>query len=238
MQQSGLEAANWPDRRLVVAGLSGLLTGCLGGRTFRYRIGAEVAVNGRVARGDAVQSLYQRPPFPGLSGMDTGSRDTCGDAAMVDLGPRGILFLTLKGWHWRADVDGRRYVSPGEWTPLDALTRAFGPEQDEWAARIGERVPLLYEETPVMVTFDDLTDPRTVRWADPKNLAAAFGTGVSLISVFVEMTRDRVTQGIQRTLPWVNSLRSRTLSGQSTVTTNELVDNLYAWSFSIRNGND
>jgi len=233
MQPLGLETANGPDRRLVVVGLSGLLAGCLGGRTYRYRIGAEVSVAGRVIRGDAVREVYDRPGIRGTSGMDTGTTLSRGDAAMVDLGPRGILFLTLQGWA-QGTPPAERYMSTETWTPLAPLARELGP--DDWWRQDGQRVRLLDGEIPVMVTFGDLNDPRTVRVVNPEELAATFGPGVSLISVYVELTRRSVTRGIHRKLPWLTG-GVTALSRKYGSSGDKMADRLYPWAFSSRNGN-
>ena len=46
-----------------------------------------------------------------------------------------------------------------------------------------------------MVTFDDLSDPATVRKVDPLDLAATFGPGVKLRAVTLELTNAPITSG-------------------------------------------
>lgn len=40
---------------------------------------------------------------------------------------------------------------------------------------------------PMLVTFDDITKPETVREVDPEDLAAVFGEGVRLKAVTLEI---------------------------------------------------
>lgn len=47
----------------------------------------------------------------------------------------------------------------------------------------------------MLVTFDDITKPETVRRVNPADLAAVFGEGVQLKAVTLEITRDVVTEG-------------------------------------------
>ncbi|MER9135189.1 hypothetical protein NKI20_02605 [Mesorhizobium sp. M0830] len=64
-------------------------------------------------------------------------------------------------------------------------------------------VPLQYY--PSLVTFTDISDPRTVQWVDPKNLSASFGPGVTLKRITLEITNDSVTEGkIEGVLRWLN----------------------------------
>ena len=65
-------------------------------------------------------------------------------------------------------------------------------------------VPLPRANWPLMVTFDDLADPKTVRRVDPDNLAATFGPGVELRAVTLEVTGDPVTEGrVESLLGWL-----------------------------------
>ncbi len=47
----------------------------------------------------------------------------------------------------------------------------------------------------MLVTFDDITRPETVRRVDPADLAAVFGEGVRLEAVTLEITEGAVTEG-------------------------------------------
>ncbi|MBS0563021.1 MAG: hypothetical protein JSR87_00565 [Proteobacteria bacterium] len=46
-----------------------------------------------------------------------------------------------------------------------------------------------------MVTFDDISDPKSVRQVDPADLAATFGPGVALKAVTLAVTDAPVTEG-------------------------------------------
>jgi hypothetical protein len=54
---------------------------------------------------------------------------------------------------------------------------------------------------PRMVTFGDLDDPKSVKAVNPDNLAAAFGEGVSLEGISVEITDEPVTWEMDKVLP-------------------------------------
>ncbi len=57
---------------------------------------------------------------------------------------------------------------------------------------------------PLFVTFDDLTNPKTVQKVDPDNLAARFGPGVSLKRLTLEIVDEPVTEGrIESVLGWL-----------------------------------
>jgi hypothetical protein len=58
-------------------------------------------------------------------------------------------------------------------------------------------------EMPLMVRFRDLRDPSTVEIVDPKNLEASFGQGVKFRRATIAISRDPLTTGIERYLPWL-----------------------------------
>jgi hypothetical protein len=87
-----------------------------------------------------------------------------GEATVVEVLPGRYLFALLDG------SDERFY-----WAARDRF-----PDQSraEWLPQIPkqtEAVSLLTDQVPMLVTFDDITDPTTVREVDPDDLDAAFG---------------------------------------------------------------
>ena len=56
---------------------------------------------------------------------------------------------------------------------------------------------------PLLVTFTDIDDPKTVRKVDPNNLAATLGPGYALKSITLEITDEPVTKGkVEEVLGW------------------------------------
>ena len=90
---------------------------------------------------------------------------------------------------------------------------------------------------PMLVTFDDIADPASVKLVDPANLAASFGPGVRLKAVTLEITKEAVTEGrVEAVLGWLCSYKNpyRRLSGTSgAIADNELSNGLGPGSFSI-----
>jgi len=82
---------------------------------------------------------------------------------------------------------------------------------DEYAAYLDElnrlkpKDELPFKDLPVLVRFRDPKVPTSVELVDPLNLAASFGSGVTLTRASVEITDDPVTKGIETRLPWLAS---------------------------------
>ena len=131
-----------------------------------------------------------------------------GEATVVDLGPRGLLFATVAsekvlasgGVEFDAGCEAPfprgRFVQGGSADAqyvdyLDELNRQK-PKGD---------VPLNY--LPMLVRFRDPNDPASVERIDPSDLAASFGPGVKFNRMSIEITDASVTKGIETALPWL-----------------------------------
>ena len=111
-------------------------------------------------------------------------------------------------------------VAPGK-VLFALLTGPLGPEHMGWVARrlFGAKAADDYAAIraargkgpadlptaliPMLVTFKDINDPKTVERVDPNNLAEAFGQGVRLARASIEITNEPVTTGIEKRLPWM-----------------------------------
>lgn len=72
----------------------------------------------------------------------------------------------------------------------------------------GEVRDLPRQYYPLLVTFTDINDPKTVQQVDPDNLAATFGPGVSLKRITLEITDEPVTEGkLESVLGWLDDLK-------------------------------
>ena len=114
-------------------------------------------------------------------------------------------------------------VAPGKFL-FALLTGPLGPEHMGWVARrlFGAKAADDYAAIraargkgpadlptaliPMLVTFKDINDPKTVERVDPNNLAEAFGQGVRLARASIEITNDPVTTGIEKKIGWLRAV--------------------------------
>ena len=137
-----------------------------------------------------------------------------GEATVVDLGPRGLLFATLASendlassgvasFYGGCEAPFPRGKFPGKFVQggsandeyidyLDALNRQK-PKGD---------VPFKY--LPMLARFRNPNDPTSVERVDPVDLAASFGAGVKFDRMSIEITDASVTKGIETALPWLS----------------------------------
>jgi hypothetical protein len=109
--------------------------------------------------------------------------DIKGEATIVEVAPGKYLFALLDNVEERA-----------------ARTFTSGPNEDNaafWSrlATTRESRPLAPNAWPMLVTFGNLNDPKSVKQVNPKNLAAIFGPGYALKSITLEITDEPVTIG-------------------------------------------
>jgi hypothetical protein len=131
-----------------------------------------------------------------------------GEATVVDLGSRGLLFIAFRGDTTRGGND---------WLPYLQMVEFLFPRQkfrgtsssDDYPAYLDElmrrkpKADLPLKELPMLVRFRDTNDPATVERVDPDNLDASFGPGVTLRRTTLEITDDPVSNGIVKQLPWL-----------------------------------
>lgn len=152
-----------------------------------------------------------------------------GEAVVIDLGERGIVFALLRGYiinvGYAADLPGNIFKRPGiGWLSYEGIRYL----RDLKAAK--ELEPEWY---PLFVRFRDIQDPKTVenlyemeRYDIPDrrieihyrlkkdNFEKAFGKGVRLKSVTIEMVDEPVTSKILDILPWLPEYYNLRLDGK------------------------
>ena len=139
-----------------------------------------------------------------------------GEAVVVEVSTGKYLFVLLDGMNdlaWRVfDNDGKSNVQ--RMGPLLEKTRAV------------RDVP--FSMSPMMVTFGDINNSKSVRKVEPYDLAASFGAGYELKSVTLEITDEPMTSGyIEGVAKWWCNLRktgSRLNGKTGPIFTNEISD--------------
>jgi hypothetical protein len=118
-----------------------------------------------------------------------------GEAVFVDLG-KGRNVIAILGWGPFGQDTQKIY----------GLTRAaLAPGRrvswkDEPQLKGSGELPREY--VPTLISFSDLSDPRTARIVPPTDFSSIFGAGVRFRSAHIETTNDAVTRGIEMKLPW------------------------------------
>lgn len=187
-------------RILVLILAFAVLASCARSYTYRYRLTLTVDDNGVAHTGSSVVQVSETPG----RGLDAAYPTVLrGQATVVDLG-RGRLLIALL----RTPTDGllKLYDLPQNWRYGDASGLAHLKTQ---GGRVWELNPGVVSR---LVTFSDISDPRTIRPVDAANLEATFGSGLKLKAAKIEVTSDEITTGLSRQLPWL-ALRRNYIDG-------------------------
>lgn len=176
----------------------------------RYRLTVNVDVDGVTRTGSGVVEISYQPlpdSFASLPGNHF-IGDMRGYAITVDLGARGLLFVTDSPPLLRKPEAARE---PGSSFALFPKARGlaklpfvvYGFEAEGLpstmmglARQIRQKsrlVDVAPEELPMILYFRDINDGDSNEEVDPRDLAAAIGSGVRLLSAKFEMTRAPVT---------------------------------------------
>jgi hypothetical protein len=165
--------------------------------------------------------------FPGgltrAQGYAVTSKDQ-GEATVVDLGARGLLFVTLASEErlTNALAHGTSFGCYAPF-PREKFRGKFGDHtspNEEYAAyhdELNRQKPkgdMPFKYLPMLVRFRDVHDPASVERVDPSDLAASFGSGVKFDRMSIEITDAPVTKRIEAVLPWLASHDSQRLSAR------------------------
>lgn len=89
------------------------------------------------------------------------------------------------------------------------LKEEMFPYLDLMVASTGQSRDVPRKHYPLLVTFDDISDPASVRRISPGDLAASFGPGFRLNAITLSITDEPVTEGrVKDVLGWWLDLRA------------------------------
>jgi hypothetical protein len=198
----------------------------------KYRLTVEVQTPEGIKSGSGVMAVYMGKDAGLLPGAG-GAIDMKGDAIFVNLGGSKNLVALLAHGMDALDYDGisrlamNAFAASGQKVPFKDVYLLSGT------------VPVYGNLIPTLVTFGDVTDPKTARVLDPANIEATFGDGYHLERVTLEMVSvglwpldfggplgEPVTHGIEKRLPWIAQWKTRGLGGRIDTYPNRFTVNL------------
>ena len=199
---------------------------------YRYKMTVEVETPEGVKSGSAVREIYARDSTNQLIG---GVRGVCannakGEAVVVDLGKRGVLFVLLT--QGGGSTDHMWQVVHATFPRDGILGGSCLEEGIKYYASLKAEGDVPLKAMPMMVTFADMDDPTSVQYVygaesyqEPlphggskrawrlkeDNFEKLFGRGVKLHRVKLEMADEPVTEEVGEWLSWLNKLQGNYL---------------------------
>lgn len=118
---------------------------------------------------------------------------TKGEVPVVDLGNGNYVFAL---------------IFEDDWFPVKAFEPVISDRKKLTASNVynysGPAFQIKLKHYPLLVTFNDINDPKTVREVNPNDLVATLGKGYVLKSVTMETTDDALTNSkVESVLEWL-----------------------------------
>ncbi|WP_298305592.1 hypothetical protein [uncultured Erythrobacter sp.] len=188
---------------------------------YRYRLTVEVETPEGLKSGSSVLEVELMKVRPAMHPSGVGlSSQARGEAVAVDLPNGQTLYALLRSENkvdWASNIVYVMAPRREESTPDEAMAERFDWIRNNREVILLPRYKLVAKGTmrldgwPMLVTFDDISDPTSIKKVDPFNLAATFGEGVELKRITVQVTDDPVTTGIEQRLEWLGQLKEMNL---------------------------
>lgn len=164
--------------------------------SWRYKMTVEVETPEGLKTGSAVREVTVVRPEPEIQGLYDTRAFVKGEAVVIDLGKRGILFSILD------PDDSYRvvfHVFPGP--------PGLSKEGIEYYSHLKNAKAVLepekYGEFARMVSFRNLNDPQSIQGINPQALDKFYGKDVRIKKIIIETTDENISWKIKSYLPWL-----------------------------------
>lgn len=209
---------------------------------WRYKMTVTVETPEGEITGSAVREMGNATPRVNLP--DVGNpADVRGEAVVVDMGDRGVLFALISH---ASDLEFyNTFPVPGHPIGVGGSSSAGIEYYSNLPVGTKAEMPSDFPPGyPKLVTFTDISDPKTVTlaqvWARQEQglytlkggrMEELFGEGGELKSIELEITDEPVTWGVvDEYLPWLKDIKSN-IDGTNITNSNELHNNLHKGNF-------
>lgn len=151
-----------------------------------------------------------------------------GESVVVSLDAGRYLFALVMKDEYAGNIAGQ--------VLFDKDGRVWGTDKFTAVRAHQGAIDVPLSRAPLLVTFDDINDPKSVKLVDPANLAATFGPGFALMSITIEVTDEKVTEDkVEKVLAWLCDYKARgaRLNGSTSIgiSDNELSNRTGTGSF-------
>ena len=169
----------------------------VGGYKWRYptfswhqKLTVEIETPQGVVSGSAVVSVQVSFGAFGVGDVSGVTSNWSGEAAFIDLGNNRHLFALLGHPKSLAQNTFREAVL-GDANAHFPSMKTFYPKM----LKLRQPSTVLSKHYPMLVTFTEINDPKSVKKVNPYNLATSFGAGYKLKAITLEITDEPVTSG-------------------------------------------
>jgi hypothetical protein len=172
--------------------------------TYRYRLQLSLAIDGKIHTGSSVIEVIWNCG-PKVAGLGRCNARLAGQAAVIDLGRRGLVVAALRNGE----------VPPSDGA-IDAVWfggNAFGNKSsnDELPAlpHLTGRRNLSPDNFPRLIWFSNPADPKSAKKITVEDVPYSMDPTAHFTEAFVEITREPIVVDIRQVLPWLGPLESK-----------------------------
>ena len=173
---------------------------------WRYRMTVTVETPEGIKTSSAVRELRVQKGLGLFPEMSPGV-ELEGEAVVIDLGHRGVLFSMIPRDYLYGTIF---HLFPREGGLTSGGIRYYNHFTNEKAILPRDKYP----EFSPFVTFKNLNDPKSVIGIDPDKIDKTFGEGVKIKEIYVQFTDQPITHEVKTKLPWLANIKGY-LSGKN-----------------------
>jgi hypothetical protein len=174
--------------------------------SYRYRLTVNIEVDGKVHSGSSVIEVKWRGgPVVGDGGPFGPS--VKGQAALVDLGDRGVVVATLiNGEDYGPAKDG---ALGALWVAAEAFGNHSTVEEIPHLPDLRGKRDLALDKLPRFLWFLNPQDPTTAQKLLVQDIPATFGPSARFAGASVEITNDPILIDIRQKFSWLKPLEDK-----------------------------
>ena len=199
------------------------LGGCWTTEFYRYKLVLSVETDEGLKTGSTVVEVRHHQSMIKIGGGSGASASYVGESLYLDTGIGRKPIVALLDRKTGPTRLNRRYTWADDWDGggcigllsrlADVEPRGLSTtvilERINHLARTGRLkwpLELSTSELPDLVTFADPRDPHTIELVDPDNLPATLGADIRWAKLGLGLTKEPVTTGLEKKLPWLAKL--------------------------------
>lgn len=192
--------------------------------SWHYKMTVTVETPEGIKIGSAVRKIIVKKAHPEIQGLNDTRVFVKGEAVIIDLGKRGMVFTLLN-----PDDSSRVFFDtfPG---PAGLTLEGLKYYSNLQSAK-ATILPKKYSEFAPMVTFEDPANPKSVIGITGEYFSKYYGPNVKIKKIEIETTDEAMVPRIEKILPWLKELHGGYLDGKSSGGGPALSNILYGGNF-------
>jgi hypothetical protein len=179
--------------------------------SYRYRLQVSLSINEKIYTGSSVIEVTWECG-PKITGLAQCAPSLGGQAAVIDLGSRGVVVATLRtGENIVPIPDG---AVDAVWLCANAFGNRSTTKELPALRHLTGRRDLSPSNLPRLIWFANPADMKSAQRVTVLNVASVLDPTARFTEAFVEITKDPIVVDIAKKLPWYSEFRRLQIEGR------------------------